>query len=275
VSAGTHPEQVKTALVKRYARTEFPPLSCASVRDYCDSADAFPWLSSRQQDLKDVQRPWAVKAILGCLPPGARLLEIGGGEPFAAATLVSLGYDVTICDPFDGSGNGPVALQLFKAQYPGVKFIRSLFTPDVARQFAGCLDGVFSISVLEHVTGEGLAEAFHATALSLKPGGYSIHAIDHVLQGNGQAWHEEHLLRILVHQARLAGKAAPEAELARDFANLLEQARNDLDTFLLSPQGHNAWRGSQTYDAFPFRKCISVQSVVRHVPTGPGARATR
>src|SRR5438876_2534768 len=106
-------------LVMRYAdRPAYPALSYATVRDFCDSVDHLPWLGTHQNDLKDAERPWAVKATINCLPPGSRLLEIGSGEPLAAATLASLGYDVTVCDPFDGSGNGPVEYEAYKAAYP-------------------------------------------------------------------------------------------------------------------------------------------------------------
>src|SRR5438477_10147105 len=170
-------------LVARYAgRPAYPSLSYATVRDFCDSADHLPALATHQNDLKDAERPWTVKAVLNCLPPGSRLLEIGGGEPLAAATLVALGYDVTICDPFDGSANGPVEYEAYRAAHPGVKFVRSLFTPEVARGLPGPFDGIYSISVLEHVTGDHLSGAFEATAIALRPGGYSIHAVDHVLQ---------------------------------------------------------------------------------------------
>jgi hypothetical protein len=259
-------------LVRRYAeRPAFPRLSYATVRDYCDSVDAFPWLGTHQNDLKDAERPWAVKAVLNRLPPGSALLEVGGGEPLAAATLVSLGYDVTLCDPFDGSGNGPVEFEAYRAHYPGVKFIRSLFTPALARTFPGQFDGVFSISVLEHVQGEHLDNVFAATDVALKPGGYSIHAIDHVLQGNGDAWHAAHVLEILKRQQRLSGEPFDEAGLGRELHALFESARGDLETFYLSPQGHNGWRGRMTYDEFPFRKCIAVQSIVRR----PGAGGLR
>jgi hypothetical protein len=233
------------------------------VRDYCDSADAFPALATHQNDLKDAQRPWAVKAILNCLRPGSQLLEVGSGEPLAAATLASLGYEVTVCDPFDGSGRGPVEFDAYRAAYPGVRFIRSVFSPDVARPLARRFDCVFSISVLEHVVGEPLASAFAATEIALRPGGYSIHALDHVLKGKGDAWHAGQMLAILKHQNRLAGGPLSDAAVATELAALFDRASADLETFYLSPQGHNNWRGATAYTEFPFRKCISLQSVVR------------
>jgi hypothetical protein len=260
-------------LVRRYAeRPAYPSLSYATVRDYCDGVDAFPWLATLN-DLKDAQRSWAVKAVLNCLPPGARLLEVGGGDPVTAATLVSLGYDVTICDPFDGSGNGPVEFEAYRTHYPAVKFIRALFAPEAARNYPAWYDGIYSVSVLEHVHGEHLANVFEATQIALKPGGYSIHVIDHVLQGQGDAWHAAQVLEILKHQNRLTANPLAEPVLANEVRDLFERARTDLETFLLSPQGHNQWRGGQPYDVFPFRKCIAVQSIVRRLAPYAGKMA--
>ncbi len=251
-------------LVQRYASLPgWPALSYATVRDYCDSADHFPRLATLQADLKDVERPWAVKAVLNNLKPGTRLLEVGSGEPHAAAVLAEFGYDVTICDPFDGSGRGPTEFAQFKAQFPNVKFIRSLFTPEVAKNCIESFDCIFSISVLEHVRDQDLTNVFEATRMALRAGGFSIHAIDHVLQGNGDAWHAKQVERIVRYQQQLSGDDASEADVCREVSGLFEQASADLETFYLSPQGHNLWRGQMKYDDFAFRKCIAVQSIVR------------
>src|SRR4051794_19670161 len=72
-----------THLVARFGKSG--PISrgasYATVRDYCESVDHLPQVTPLDGDLKNVQRPWAIKAILANLPPPARLLEIGGGEP--------------------------------------------------------------------------------------------------------------------------------------------------------------------------------------------------
>src|SRR5262249_31998717 len=160
--------------------------------------------------------------------------EIGSGEPLAAATLVSFGYDVTVCDPFDGSGNGPVEFEAYQAHYPGVRFIRALFAPDLALSFTHQFDCVFSISVLEHVIGENLRHASPAPDIALKAGGYSIHAVDHVLEGNGDSWHADQVLEILKLQDQLTGDPLAEPVLAQEFRDLLKQAGGDLETFYLS-----------------------------------------
>jgi Methyltransferase domain len=266
-------KQNLSSLVLHYAsQPPYPSLSYATVRDYCDGVDHFPWLATLN-DLKDAERPWAVKAVLNCLPPGMRLLEVGGGDPVTAATLVSFGYEVVICDPFDGTGNGPTEFEAYQKHYPNVKFIRARFTAEVARLFPSYFDGIYSVSVLEHVQGEDLTNVFAATSIALKPGGCSIHVIDLVLQGNGDAWHKAQILEILKFQNRLTSNPTPEPLVVAEVRSLFERAGNDLETFYLSPQGHNQWRCGQPYDAFPFRKCIAVQSIVRHLDAAAVKRA--
>jgi len=249
----------------------YPALSYATVRDFCDSADRFRSLATFQSDLKDAQRPWTVKAILGSVKPPSRILEIGSGEPLAASLLATLGYSVHACDPFDGSGRGPTEFETIQAVYPNIQYIRSYFDAAVAATFARKpLDVIFSISVLEHVKPDAiLAGVFAATAAALRPGGFSIHCADVVLEGKSDAWHIAQLKRIVAHQRQIASNlpidtsptttVPPAINDAVD--QLISQARADLETFYLSPQGHNLWRSQTHYEDFPFRKVISVQSI--------------
>jgi len=118
------------AIIERFSKSErFLGASYATVRDYCESRDELPQITAIDGDLKNVQRPWAVKAILANLRPPARLLEIGGGEPIASGFLSELGYDVTLVDPYDGFGNGPVDYQGYVERFPHVKIVREYFRP--------------------------------------------------------------------------------------------------------------------------------------------------
>src|ERR1700755_1440750 len=108
----TDPE--KAVLIERYAgRYAVPFCSYGTVEDYCDSCDHLPSFSTVQNDLKDLQRPWTGKAALSLLPKGSRLLEIGAGQPLVAGLLADLGYEVTVIDPYDGSGRGPTEFERF------------------------------------------------------------------------------------------------------------------------------------------------------------------
>src|SRR5882762_1843803 len=254
-------DEQKAALIARYSgRFHVPPLSYGTVRDYCDSCDNLPWLSSVQNDLKDLQRPWTVKAALGLVPLGSRLLEIGAGQPLAAASLAELGYKVTVVDPYDGSGGGPTEFDKFVELYPKVRLIRSQFGTALPELMNESFDGIYSVSVLEHVPEPDLERLFQALSIRLKPGGYSFHSIDCVTEGDGTQYHLEHCCRIFGYQCRMTDEGTQDGQ---DFLAIIEKADQDLETCYLSAAGHNLWRGSIRYDAFPFRKVLSIQTAVR------------
>ncbi len=249
-------------LLKRYSDAQFPALSVATVRDYCDSADNLKFLCT-VNDLKDVQRPWAVKALIGALKPGGTILEIGAGEPLAASLMQTLGWKVIVCDPYDGSGHGPTEYSRYLKAYPRVRIIRSIFDQSVAEPLKGQLDAVYSISVLEHVKAPDLEAAYQAIDAALKPGGLSLHCADAVIDGNGTEFHVEQMARIYALQNRLAGLDDGWDACLGAIKDLIASAKAELETFYLGPQGHNLWRGAMPYEQFPFRKCISIQFVAR------------
>jgi hypothetical protein len=47
----------------------------------------------------------------------------------------------------------------------------------------------------------------------------------------------------------------------REIDALLEKAMCSTETYFLSAESHNRWRGNIPYDSFPMRKVISVQFV--------------
>lgn len=230
--------------------------SYATVRDYCESRDQLPQITPVDGDLKNVQRPWAAKTILGTIPPPARLLEIGGGEPIVSGFLAELGYDVTLVDPYDGFGNGPTHYERYVAQFPHVKIVREYFVPDTHAFAPQSFDAIFSISVLEHIPPDPLGDCFNAIERFLRPAGVSIHCFDFILQGNGDAHDFQHAQRILAEQKRIA-----HIDHDPPFEELLRRLRADVETFFLSPQGHHHWRGGQPYSEFPFRRVVSLQTV--------------
>lgn len=232
--------------------------SYATVADYCESADELRQITPADGDLKNVQRPWAAKAILANVPPPARVLEIGGGEPMVSGFLEELGYDVTLVDPYDGFGNGPTDFDRYVEQFPNVKIVREYFRPGLPGLTPGLFGAIFSISVLEHLPAESLRLCFDAIDEFLTPGGVSIHCFDFILQGPGELDNPPMAERILAEQARLTGKPAPES-----LPSLLDRIQADVETFFLSPQGHHHWRGGRSYSEFPFRKVVSVQTIAR------------
>ena len=237
-------------IVRHYSDYAVDKLSYATVRDFCDSMDNLRSLATINNDLKDVQRPWVLKAIVSSVPHGAKLLEIGAGDPHVANILDQLGYDVTVIDPYDGTGNGPKEFDAVSRQFPRIKFIRDFFNTETKGIELNSFDCIYSISVLEHVPDPDLVELFKAARMFGKSEGFSsIHAIDHVLVGNGAESHLEKL-KLMVK------------ELALDVVELdkmLVRLADDVETYYLSAESHNMWRGGLPYDKFPMRKCVSIQ----------------
>jgi 2-polyprenyl-3-methyl-5-hydroxy-6-metoxy-1,4-benzoquinol methylase len=250
-------DEQKAALIARYSgRFHVPLLSYGTVRDYCDSCDHLPWLASVQNDLKDLQRPWTVKAALGLVPVGSRLLEIGSGQPLVAAFLAELGYKVTVVDPYDGSGGGPTEFDTFVQLYPKVQIVRRPFQANLPELANQTFDGIYSISVLEHIPAPDLTSIVDAISCHLTPGGCVFHSVDCVIEGADAVYHVEQCKRVALYHKMMTKGLPTDAE---DITTLFETARHDLETCYLSAAGHNLWRGAQPYETFPFRKVLSFQ----------------
>ncbi len=229
---------------ERYAgRGAGPELGCGTVADLADSREHLGWLAGTSFDMKSLQRCWALKEILATVEPPGPVLEIGAGEPFVAAALARLGYTVTIVDPYDGSGSGPVELEEFRRRYPELRFVRDTY-PSV--EAADAQAAVYSISVLEHLPLEAAGPAAEAARAQ---GERNIHAIDHVLRGWGDAEHLDRLERLC------AGLGLGEGMLA----GALAAAADDAETYLVSAEAHEIWRGSVPYAQYPMRRICSVQ----------------
>ena len=179
------------AIAESYrGRFELPPISYGTARDLADSTATMAGLAGANGDMKDLQRCWTVKAVLGNIAPGARLLEIGAGEPLVAALLSRLGYRVTVVDPYDGSGNGPREYEHFRDLYTDLEFVRDRFPPSQPLELP--YQGIYSVSVLEHVPLDQVAGVTEGIRRFLDPDtGRSIHAVDHVLAGWGAETHHE------------------------------------------------------------------------------------
>ncbi|ACD95243.1 class I SAM-dependent methyltransferase [Trichlorobacter lovleyi] len=237
-------------LMEIYAQYATPTLSYATVRDYCDSFDNLNYLATTNCDLKDVQRPWVVKSIISKMPPGSRLLEVGAGQPLVADVLVKLGYQVTVVDPYDGSGNGPSEYEDFKSRYPDITIIRKRFSDDLQELETESFDCIYSISVIEHVPISAIPNICNGIRKFLKRGtGRHIHAIDYVLKGVGDVY----ALQLLHHFTDAFGVQQQVVD------DLIRSAADDCETYFLSAEAHNRWKGAVKYDDFPMRRVISLQ----------------
>ena len=253
----------KDKSIERHLGKSLPILDYATVIDFCDSADHFPQVMRFDGDLKDVQRPWMAKTILRMLPLGVKLLEIGGGEPLVSNALQKFGYDVTIIDPYDGSGNGPLTHAQYVKDYPNIKIVKSYFKENIPLPI-NAFNCIFSISVLEHVPHGKLQDVFTGISKFLKPGGCSIHCTDLVIAGQTADWHDKGAREILYWQNKLKNPHLDEKSIRQrvdDMFNIYYQKMAaDLETYYHSAQGHNLWRGRKPYDDFPFRKIVSMQT---------------
>ena len=196
--------------------------------------------------MKNLQRCWMVKAILGNVEPGGHLVEVGAGEPLVADVLSRLGYRVTIVDPYEGSGNGPVEYDAFRRSYPDLEFVREAFPPSTG--LGEEVAAVYSISVLEHVPLEALGDLIAAATAALAPSGWSIHAIDHVLAGWGADEHLERLEAVV----RASGRSVAELH------DVLTRLQEDPETYFVSAEAHERWRGALPYDRYPMRRIASL-----------------
>lgn len=248
-SAELASDEVLAAARRIYAGYTPSVISYGTVRDYCEAADLFPAVATYNRDLKDIQRIWILKTILATMPLGSTLLEIGAGEPLIADILGRVGYRVIAVDPYEGAGNGPREIDMFRELYPNVEYNISWFNTDLQGVDIGSIDGCYSISVLEHIPLPELAKVGDAIRKFVKAGGKSVHAVDYVAGGHGADFHFEMAKTVLeAHRLNTSG-----------LHRLLNEAERDVETYWLSAESHNLWRGATPYADFPMRKCLSLQ----------------
>ena len=117
---------------------------------------------------------------------------------------------------------------------------------------ASSFDCIYSISVLEHLPLETVAATCAAVGPRLAEDGYTVHAIDHVQLGPGDA----------DHRVRLGLAVGRPRDRAGELDETLARLEADPETYFLSAESHNRWRGSTPYDEFPMRRCVSIQLCV-------------
>ena len=210
-----------------------------------------PGLAGANFDMKDLQRCWMIKAILGNVERGARLLEIGAGEPLVAGALSRVGYDVTVVDPYDGSGNGPREFETFRTAYPDLKFIREQFPPQrpPATTSRRLLDlGPRARAAGGDRLGDGAARAScwpRSKAARSTPSTTSSPA------------------GVPTNTWRNCGGSPPAWASPSDLREPIAQLDGDPETYFVSAEAHNRWRGDLPYDQYTMRRIVSVNLFAR------------
>jgi hypothetical protein len=154
-----------------------------------------------------------------------------------------------VVDPYDGSGNGPREYDRFSSRYSGLRLVRDHFTDVTPGLKPASYDCIYSISVLEHISPEDLVRVMAGMRLFLKPGGTSLHAVDHVHRGKNA---EGHLMGLTLITRSLGLQE-------KQLRQVLKTMSADTETYYLSAEGHNRWRAGVPYDEFPMRVCVSIQ----------------
>ena len=258
------PDEAMWPVAEVYRSFEVPALGYGTVRDFADSTEHMPGLAGANFDMKDMQRCWMVKAIVGTVPRGSKLLEIGAGEPLVAGLLSRLGYDVTVVDPYDGSGNGPREFEQFKAAYPDVRFIREQFPP-------------------AEELGDDSAPSTRSRCSSTCR--WRRWRRDGHRRPQGDRRRRRPLDPRGRPRARRLGMREPPRRAAQDrrlhglpLADLdrtIDELRDDPEAYFVSAESHNRWRGGLPYDSDTMRASARSTSTPAPSQSGAGTRRSR
>lgn len=155
-----------------FAQLGLPPLHAGEDIDDCN--------------LKVYQDMLVYSFIVDNFPPGARLLEVGGGNSRIIRWLRDR-YEFWNLDKLEGVGNGLTSLE----DTQGFRLVRDYIGAFNKELPDGYFDGVFSISTLEHVPYDDTTLAAITADIDriLKPGGLSLHCFDIVLKRSGAERH--------------------------------------------------------------------------------------
>ncbi|MFA6596666.1 MAG: glycosyltransferase, partial [Ignavibacteriaceae bacterium] len=162
-------------------------------------------------DLKVYQDLLAFNFIKNNVPVGSKILEIGGGNSRVIESLKN-DYECWNIDKFEGNGNGPTAINDKKGFQLVLDYIGN-FNPDLPENYFDC---VFSISALEHVpeNEETYKNILQDIDRVLKPGGYSFHCFDVVLQKE-TTW-TNGLLPYLFNKTKTLNEFIPFEDISKD-----------------------------------------------------------
>jgi len=239
-------------LIDERLNDDLVSLEWPTVRDYVRYVESYPELLGPHGDVKDVQRPWALEQIRRLVPVGAKVIDMGGASCELASQLMD-DYEVTVVDPYDGTGNGPKSFSPYKARFPRLSFVAAAL--DETIELPRVFDAVVSTSVLEHIPSELIGTTLRGIDRVLKPGGFSIHAIDFTVRGEGGGI-KERTDAVLSAVFRYYGlPLSPEG--------LAEELLSEVDTYYLSPQMYLRWKKARKFEEYPWRQVSSLNLTLR------------
>ena len=226
-------------------------ISYATVREYNLLREELPELTPIGTDLKDFQRPWVVKRILESYSTG-KILEIGADRCELADYLQKKGFEVWVIDVYDSFAGGTATFEEVKRRFPKLNIHKGFLHEDKVLP-TNSFDVICSCSVLEHVRFECIQPTIEKIYSCLKIGGFSVHAVDFIVEGNIMVNHQRMSEILRCHHSNVRAEEIQERALA------------DVDTFYLSPQGHYRWRHSlkRSYDDYPYHRVTSLDIVAK------------
>ncbi len=188
-------------------------------------------------DLKIYQDLLMLSFIKFNIPPGSKILDIGGGDS-RILRYFRESYECWNIDKLEGVGNGPTDIDTtgFRLVYDYM----GNFNNELPKNY---FDLVFSISTLEHVPIK--SEKIYENILKdinrvLKPGGFSAHCID-IVWKNDFVWTNE-IMPYLFENVEMLNKFIP-----------FEELKSDSDIFAMSEKYYDrTWKftTAKTYEEF-------------------------
>jgi glycosyltransferase involved in cell wall biosynthesis len=166
-------------------------------------------------DLKAYQDLLVFTFIKNNIPPGSRILDIGGGDSRILKHFKN-SHECWNLDKLDGIGNGPLDVD-----HAGYRLVRDYIGNFNAELPENYFDFIFSISALEHVpNGRAKNEQLYANICLdmdrvLKPGGKSLHLFDILISEVQPCWTNE-LAPYMSEYFTGAHAGIPFGELVRD-----------------------------------------------------------
>ena len=167
-------------------------------------------------NLKLYQDIFVYNFIIDNLPPGSKLLEVGGGNSRIIEALQHQ-YEIWNVDKFEGVGNGPLQISNDRGHHL-VSAYMGEFSPELPDDYFDC---VFSLSTLEHVypeTDTTFKNVCDDINRVLKFGGLSLHLFDVVGEKEGvqtNVWTNQLLLYIF-QNIETVNQMIPFAEMQKD-----------------------------------------------------------